>query len=46
MQPNGRLVSIPITTASLPALITRRACHGLVAIRYQPSPGPPACAST
>ena len=46
MQPNTTLVSIPITTASLPSLITSRASNGLRTIRYQPSPGPPACAST
>ena len=45
MQPNGTLVSMPMITASLPWLITLRACHGLVTMRYQPLPGPPYCAS-
>ena len=46
MQPNGTEVSMPITTASLPWLITLRACSGVVTMRYQPLPGPPFCAST
>ena len=33
VQPNGTLVSMPITTASFPALITRRASNGFVTIR-------------
>mgnify|MGYP006136899375 CR=1 FL=1 len=43
VQPNGTEVSIPITTASLPWLITRRASKGSVTMRYQPRPGPPCC---
>ena len=46
VQPNGTEVSMPMTTASLPALITLRASSGLRTIRYQPLPGPPYCAST
>ncbi len=46
VQPNGTEVSMPITTASLPALITWRAWSGVVTMRYQPLPGPPLCAST
>ncbi len=33
VQPNGTLVSMPMTTAIFPALITLRACHGLLTIR-------------
>ena len=33
VQPNGTLVSMPMTTAILPALITRRASNGSVTIR-------------
>ena len=33
VQPNGTLVSMPMTTAILPALITLRACHGFFTIR-------------
>ena len=36
---------MPMTTASLPSLITRRAWKGSVTIRYQPLPGPPFWAS-
>ncbi len=46
VQSNGTEVSIPITTASLPALMTVRAWPGVVTIRYQPLPGPPCWAST
>ncbi len=46
LQPNGLDVSIPITTASLPSSIARRAWHGLVTIRSQPRPRPPLWAST
>ena len=46
VQPNGTEVSMPITTASLPALMTLRAWSGVVTMRYQPWPGPPFCAST
>ena len=46
VHPNGTEVSMPITTASLPALMTRRAEVGVVTMRYQPLPGPPYCAST
>ena len=45
-QPNGTLVSMPITTASRPELMTRRAWKGSVTMRYHPLPGPPYCAST
>ncbi len=45
VQPNSTLVSMPMTTASLPWLITRRAWNGSVTMRYQPLPGPPYCAS-
>jgi len=38
-------VSIPMTTASLPWLITRRAWKGFLTIRNQPLPGPPSWAS-
>jgi hypothetical protein len=33
VQPKGTLVSIPITTAILPALMTLRAWNGVVTIR-------------
>ena len=45
VQPNSTLVSMPMTTASLPWLMTCRAWNGLVTMRYQPLPGPPYCAS-
>ena len=45
VQPNGTLVSMPRTTASLPWLITRRASNGSSTSRRKPFPGPPACAS-
>ena len=45
VHPNGTEVSMPITTASLPALMTLRAWSGEVTMRYQPCPGPPLCAS-
>ena len=45
LQPSGTEVSMPITTASLPALMALRASKGLVTMRYQPRPGPPCCSS-
>ena len=33
MQPNGTLVSMPMTTAIFPALITFRAWNGFLTIR-------------
>ncbi len=45
VQPKGIEVSMPMITASLPWLMTRRASHGLVTMRYHPLPGPPYCAS-
>ena len=45
VQPNGTLVSMPITTAILPALMTWRACHGLGDDPVEARPGPPNCAS-
>ena len=45
LHPSGTDVSMPITTASLPWLMTFRASNGLVTMRYQPRPGPPYCAS-
>jgi hypothetical protein len=45
-QSNSSEISMPRTTASRPALMVSRACTGLVTMRNQPSPGPPAWAST
>ncbi len=45
LQPKGSDVSTPRTTASLPCLITSRACALSVTIRNQPLPVPPYCAS-
>ena len=45
VHPNTTLVSMPITTAIFPALMTSRASNGSVTTRYQPRPGPPYCAS-
>ena len=45
LHPNGWSTSIPRTTASLPALISSRACVAEYAMRYQPFPGPPDCVS-
>lgn len=41
LQPNGSEVSTPRTTASLPCLITSRACALSRTIRNQPLPVPP-----
>ena len=45
MHPKTTLVSMPMTTAIFPALMTFRASKGSVTMRYQPRPGPPYCAS-